>query len=206
MFLKKLIVGEIQANCYVVGSAKGSEAIVIDPGAEGEKILSVTEENDLKIKYIVNTHGHIDHTGADAFLLENIVPRPLLCVHKDDAAMLSSGELSLASSLGLKTKPLSADILLKDGDSIEIYGMSLKVIHTPGHTPGGISLLTDGILFTGDTLFSGGIGRTDLPGGSATVLMNSIHEKLLVLENTVVICPGHGDDSELGREKQWFTG
>ncbi len=187
----------MQANCYILAKAPSAEAIIIDPGADYPKIKSALDEDNLKAQVIINTHGHIDHIGANH---EFGVP---VWIHRLDADLLMSpvknGSLIFLQA-AYKSPPASR--LLEDGEEIAVAGITLKVIHTPGHTPGGICLKVDDILFTGDTLFAGSVGRTDLPGGSQQKLVNSIKEKLLVFDDNTVIYPGHGPSSTIGDEKR----
>lgn len=193
----RLIVGFMESNCYIIN--EGEEAIIIDPGGEGELILDKLNELKTKVIYIVNTHGHMDHIGANKIIKDNTGAKIL--IHKKDAKMLTDGWLNLSAVFYEETVSYPADRLLEDGDDIEISNLKLKVIHTPGHTKGGICLLGDRFVFTGDTLFASGIGRTDFPGGSYKTLIDSITNHLLVLEETTIIYPGHGDSSTIGREK-----
>jgi len=173
----------MEANCYILYNPDKREGLIIDPGAEGACLIKFIKEEKISINYIINTHGHPDHIGANRKVKE-YTNAPIL-IHQYDAPMLGKRE-------GVLT-------LIKDGDLIECAGMKLKVLHTPGHTPGGISLLTDDSIFTGDTLFSGSIGRSDLPGGSQGVLLNSI-EKILSLDENLTIYPGHGPPTTVGQE------
>jgi len=150
------ILPEFETNTYLVWDEKTSEAIIIDPAFPAPALIN--ELKNLKLKYVVNTHGHGDHIGGNEFVLQNFkVP---LCIHKNDAEMLSNPYLNLSNSFGIDIISPKADILLKDGDKIIIGNEVIKVIHTPGHTSGGICLHTDNLLFSGDTLFCESIGRT----------------------------------------------
>ena len=199
MVIKGLVVGPLQVNCYLVGCEETKEGIVIDPGGDVPLILSEIMALGLKIKYIVNTHGHIDHVSGNKALQEALkVP---IAIGKLDAPWLTNPPGGLAFLLGLPTSP-PADILLEEEDEITFGQMALRVLHTPGHTAGGISLLNQGVVFVGDTLFNTGIGRTDLPGGDFKALMETIKAKLFTLpEETVVYC-GHGPSTTIGREKR----
>ena len=201
MILKKLVVGPFAANCYIIGSELTKEGMIIDPGDEAGEILKSVRDGQLDIKFIVLTHGHIDHVGAVKEVKE--VTGAEVCVHTDDAKSISGQEGQLISRLvsGLSySAPPSPDRLLKGGDSIDLGDLHLGVLHTPGHTPGGICLLGNGVLFTGDTLFNCGIGRTDLPGGSYSQLMNSLHTKLMILPDSTIVYPGHGPETTIGAE------
>ncbi|MCD6451483.1 MAG: MBL fold metallo-hydrolase [Acidobacteria bacterium] len=200
MILEKLVVGPLEVNCYIFGDENG-EVVVIDPGAEGERIIAFIEERGYRPRYIINTHCHIDHIRANADV-KGKYNIPIL-VHKEDAPILTSPQdAELEEMIGGKPSP-PADRLLSEGDEIKVGSFTLRVIHTPGHTPGGISLLFDDGVFTGDTLFAGGVGRTDLPGGSWDTLVSSIREKLLVLPDSLPIYPGHGPSSTIGEEKRY---
>ncbi len=205
MIVKKLIVGLLQANCYLLADEDARRAAIIDPGGDGEKISSVIEREGWEPEVLIDTHGHIDHVTANAFLKRKYgVP---LLVHAEDAPMISDPALNLViPGLG-EVDFIPPDRLLAGGDEVRVGSLRLEVIATPGHSPGGISLLVprhDGpdIVFTGDTLFAGGVGRTDFPGGSITVLLDSIRTRLLCLPDETIVCPGHGPDSTIGREKE----
>ena len=199
MIVKKLEVGPFASNCYIVGSEANKEGVIIDPGADAEEILKNVKKLGLNTKLIVLTHGHIDHVGAlkevkDATGAE-------VAIHTDEAESLQ--ERSLATLFGLSyPTPPPPDRLLKGGDSIDIGDLHLLVLHTPGHSPGGICLLGEGVVFSGDTLFNFGIGRYDLPGGSGSQLMNSIHTKLMILPDNTIVYPGHGPATTIGTERR----
>jgi glyoxylase-like metal-dependent hydrolase (beta-lactamase superfamily II) len=199
MVVKRLVVGLLQVNCFVVFDQISKEAIIIDPGGGAREILKFVEKNNLKIKYIVNTHGHLDHT-YDNRKIKEATGAPLL-IHKLDAEMLTSPAKNFSLVMGIIFKSPPADKLLNEGDIIEFGNISLKVLNTPGHTPGGISLFTDKVVFVGDTLFTGSVGRTDLPGGSMEELLKGIKEKLLILPDDTIVHPGHGPSTTIGRER-----
>jgi len=202
VIIKKLVVGPFASNCYIVGSELTKEGMIIDPGDEAGQILKSVRDGQLDIKFIVLTHGHIDHVGAVKEVKQATGAE--VCVHTDDAKSISEQEGRLISMLvsGLSyPAPSSPDRLLKDGDSIDLGNLHFLVLHTPGHTPGGICLLGNGVLFTGDTLFNYGVGRTDLPGGSYSQLMNSLHTKLMVLPDETIVYPGHGPETTIGAER-----
>ena len=206
MILKRLVVGPFAANCYIVGSELTKEGMIIDPGDEAGEILKSVGDEQLDIKFIVLTHGHIDHAGAVKEVKEATGAE--VCVHTDDAKSISGQDGRLIGMLvaGLSyPAPPVPDRLLKDGDSIHLGDLHFGVLHTPGHTPGGICLLGNGVLFTGDTLFNYGVGRTDLPGGSYSELMNSLHTKLMVLPDDTFVCPGHGPETTIGAERRGNT-
>ncbi len=199
MYFKWFPVGPLQANCYLIGCDETREVAVVDPGGDADKILRQVAADSLKVKYVINTHGHADHIAANKEVLKKT--GAALLVHKDDAEMLTSSHRNLSALAGWNLAGRSADRLLQDGDVINLGSVQLEVLHTPGHTPGGISLLADGLVLTGDTLFAGGIGRTDLPGGSFTQLIESIRKKLLTLDDEIKVYPGHGPMSTIGEER-----
>ena len=194
MFLRKIIVGELQTNCYIVADENSKEALIIDPGAEIEKILQVIEKNHLKPRYIVCTHGHPDHSGEVKKLSEKI--NAPVYIHEKDAVMLNH---PIASALGLEA-PASIQFLA-DGQEIKLGELNFRVLYTPGHSKGGISLYSNKILFSGDTLFAGSIGRMDLPGGSQSDLVHSL-KKLLSFSADTKVYPGHGPETSIGDEKK----
>lgn len=185
MKIKKIVAGELEVNCYLVwdgGEESSNEAILIDPGAEGERIIDTIRRERLKVVCIVNTHGHPDHTGANEFI-RGKTHAPLF-IHSADKSAITGKNIKL----------------LEDGDIIETGFLPFQVLHTPGHTPGSICLYGGNALFTGDTLFAGGTGRTDLPGGDAGALRDSL-DKIYLLKKNPTIYPGHGPSSTLDREK-----
>jgi glyoxylase-like metal-dependent hydrolase (beta-lactamase superfamily II) len=187
-------------NCFIVGCEKSHEAIVIDPGGDVDKILDATYKSNLNIKYIVNTHGHFDHAGGNKAIKEATGAEIL--IHRFDAPMLRQISMTaMAMGIVLEDSP-PADLTVDEGDEIRFGKIALRVIHTPGHSPGGISLYTDGIVFAGDTLFYGSIGRTDLPGSSFPTLISSIKEKLFPLGDHVRVYSGHGPTTTIGTEKR----
>jgi hydroxyacylglutathione hydrolase len=199
MILKSLVVGSFASNCYIIGSEISREAIIIDPGDASNIILKHVQELNLNIKYIVLTHGHPDHCAA----LKNIqeVTQAQIAIHSADINLMHDKAMSLFLGLGYHEAP-EPDFLLKDSDNICISGLMLQVLSTPGHTPGSICLLGDGIVFTGDTLFNFSIGRSDLPGGNGKVLMQSIQNKLMTLPDETIVYPGHGPATTIGTERR----
>lgn len=186
-------------NCYIFGDDKTKEVVVIDPGEEFPLIWEKIQEAEYEVKGIVLTHGHADHIGAVAEL-KNKTEAPIY-IHPEDQEMLTDPKLNRSLYFGVAITAPQADKLLKEGEILKIGSVSLKVIHTPGHTPGGICLEYDKILFTGDTLFAGSIGRTDFPGSSFQSLIYSIKRKLLILPDEIEIFPGHGPSSTIGEER-----
>ena len=192
-------VGMLQANCYLVYDGQTKEALVIDPGAEGVKLQKEIEKRELKVKYLVNTHGHSDHIGANQYLQE-VTGAPLY-IHAEDSAKLTDERKNLSVYMDKEINKPAANGCLQDGDVLEVGSLRWEVRHTPGHTEGGICLVGEGVCFSGDTLFAGSIGRTDLPGGSFAKIISSIKTKLLVLDDQVVVYPGHGPQTSIGKEK-----
>jgi glyoxylase-like metal-dependent hydrolase (beta-lactamase superfamily II) len=200
--------GPIQANCFILGCEETRKAVVIDPGDNVDQILTTLANDQLTVEHIINTHGHFDHVGANK-RLKDVTGADIL-IHSADAAMLSQLSASAAAwGMRAENSP-AADRQLEDGDTITFGTHTLKVLHTPGHTPGGICLYTeyenDGTLhravFVGDTLFAGSIGRTDFPGGSFDTLINSIRTKLFALDENVTVYPGHMGNTTIGTEKR----
>ena len=201
MIIKDLTVGPIMANCFIVGCEKTREAAVIDPGDDTDKILMTLAGLKLKVKYIINTHGHFDHVGGNR-KMKDATGADIL-IHSLDAPMLDYLSQS-ASALGMNAEDSPPpDRMLKDGDEVKFGNIILKVIHTPGHSPGGIALYSDGVVFVGDTLFAGSIGRTDFPGGDFETLLSSIRKKLFVLGDDVRVFTGHGPETTIGAEKKY---
>jgi len=204
MEIVQLETGAMKVFCYLVSCPTTHEAAVIDPGGDEERILTAAAARGLTIRLIINTHGHPDHTLGNARLRE-ATGAPIV-MHGDDARWISSPEAAAAfASLGLPFSP-PPDRIVSDGENLPLGTTALTVLHTPGHSPGSICLLSEGNLFTGDSLFVGAAGRVDLPGGSFDTLLASLAAKLLPLPDTTVIWPGHdyGDTptSTIGREKQ----
>lgn len=200
MKIISMSVGLLEANCYILYDENSKEAIIIDPGGDGEYILSKIEEEKLNVRYIVLTHGHFDHIGAVGFLKDKT--GGLVAIHKLDAENLMNGYKNLSYSMGIEMKQTEADLLLEHGSVIEFGDVKCKIIHTPGHSEGSICILAPGIVFTGDTLFRGSIGRTDFPGGNYEVLLKSIAKNLLSLDDNTVVYPGHGLETTIAAEKE----
>ncbi|MDR7869847.1 MAG: MBL fold metallo-hydrolase [Tissierellaceae bacterium] len=193
--------GIYSVNCYIIYSVNNMEGLVIDPGGDADTILKIIEDNKVDVKNIVLTHGHGDHIGAVSTLKQELnVP---VYIHEDDLIMLQDADRNLSSSMAIGSIELRPDELLKDGDVIQLGKHKVEVIHTPGHTPGCICLKVDKYLFSGDTLFKASIGRTDLMGGSFDDIINSIKEKLFILDDDVVVLPGHGDTTTILAEKMY---
>lgn len=201
MKIIRIPTGIYAVNCYIVYSTESLEGIVVDPGGDVNTILKSINSNNIKIKNIVLTHGHGDHIGAVLELKEELgVP---VLVHENDLIMLQDASLNLSSTMAMGTVEIKPDGLLKDGDTLEIGSHIIEVIHTPGHTPGCISLRIGNYVISGDTLFKGSIGRTDLMGGNSEQIIKSIKERLLVLKDDTIVLPGHGDSTTILEEKMY---
>ncbi len=193
-------VGAFQENCYLYACPETHEAVIIDPGDEAESILQTVQELNLVPKYIINTHGHIDHICAiDA--VSEVYPVPL-AIHPDDVYMYTDEHMAQMFGRPAPLVQRKPDILLQEGDVLTFGTLSLSVLHTPGHTPGGICLVSEPYcVFSGDTLFNRSIGRTDLAGGNYEQIIQSIREKLYVLDDDLVVFPGHGTPTTIIEEK-----
>ena len=200
LMVRGIVVGAFAENCWVIGSRRTREAIAIDPGDQADEILAMARDMGVEIKVIANSHAHVDHilgvrdvksaTGA-TFLM-----------HEGELAIARSASRTAAMFGQAAEPPPDPDHYLSEGDEVEVDGVKLKVIHTPGHTPGSLSFYTEGMLFSGDTLFQGSIGRTDLPGGDYQQEMASIVDKLLALPDDTIVLPGHMRETRIGTERQ----
>jgi len=209
MFLENLVVGPLESNCIIFGCKKSKEAVVIDPGDEAKKILNYLNQNELNLKYILQTHAHIDHIGGAEELQKKTQTKVLL--HRNELLVLESLEMQ-ALMFGLEAKPPpKINRFIKEDDNITVGNYEMRVIHSPGHSPGSVCFYISSsmngnekhILFAGDTLFCRGIGRYDLPGGSYEQLMKSIRDKLFALPDNTMVYPGHGPTTTIGAEKQY---
>lgn len=203
MLFRALELGPFLANCYIVGSDRTGEGIIIDPVAEAETIMDNVRQLGLTIKLIIATHSHPDHIMALGQIKEE-TGAPFAMHEAESAGMIASG---MARVMGMfmsgSAEPLpKPDMLLKDGEAIEVGDLSFTVLHTPGHSPGGISLYGHGMVFVGDTLFNFSIGRTDFPGCSHQQLIESINSKLLTLPDETIVYPGHGPQTTIRAERQ----
>jgi glyoxylase-like metal-dependent hydrolase (beta-lactamase superfamily II) len=207
MIHEVVVVGPLQCNCSILGDEETREAIVIDPGDEVERVLAVLEKHNLKARYIVNTHAHFDHVGNCRELKEATGAE--ISLHKADLPIYETAprQAALFAMYGVRPIRMTAvDQFLRDADGLQVGKIAAQAIHTPGHTPGSLSLHVPGsvrdLLFAGDTLFNGSIGRTDLPGGDFDQLMKSIKDRLLTLDDETEIWPGHGPKTTIGRERR----
>jgi hydroxyacylglutathione hydrolase len=202
MIIKMLVVGSFAANCYIVGSSTTKQGMIIDPGAEADTILKTVRQTGLSIATIVITHAHIDHVGALREVQQSTGAQ--FAVHEAEKGVAFSAPVRMLTSLGISPvkSPPRPDRLLKDGDRIDVGDLSFEVLYTPGHSAGGICLSGHGVVFSGDTLFNLGVGRTDFPGMSHERLMKSIREKLMVLPDETVVYPGHGPSTTIGDERR----
>jgi glyoxylase-like metal-dependent hydrolase (beta-lactamase superfamily II) len=201
LIIKELVVGPLMANCFIFGCEETKEAVVIDPGGDADRILFSLADPGLKVKYIINTHGHFDHVSANG-KIKDATGADIL-IHPLDAPML--GMLSSNAAvfgISVENSP-PCDQTIEEGDTVSFGKITLNVIHTPGHTPGGISLYTDKIVFVGDTLFAGSIGRTDFPGGDFNTLISSIKTKLFKMDDDMRVLSGHGPETSIGSEKRF---
>ncbi len=200
MIIETIPLGIYATNCYIFGDSLSKEVVIIDPADEANKIINIIEKNNYIVKYIIITHGHFDHILA----LKDIKQKynAPVAIHKDDAEYLSNNNANLSVDVpNVKIESVTADIILNDGDVINLGKYKLEIIHTPGHTNGGICIKADDVLFSGDTLFLNSIGRTDLPTGSFDKLEASI-KKLYTLGDNIKVYPGHGPSTTIGQEKR----
>ena len=203
VIIRQTAIGPYRVNTYLLACAQTKKAVLIDPGGEAERLIKMVRDEGVELISILNTHDHADHVLANQEL-QAVFPVPV-CMHEADDIFFAAAEVRQKSEkeLGLPA-PAPADIRLTDGQVLEVGGLRLRVIHTPGHTPGSVCFLAAGNLFTGDTLFVGDVGRTDLTGGSLDTLINSLREKVIVLPEETIIWPGHDygetPTSTVGRE------
>lgn len=203
MIQKGLTVGLLEVNCYILGDEVTKEAVVIDPGGDEDEILDVLNYNKFNLKLIIDTHGHFDHVDANLPLKEATGAK--IAIHEADAQMLAQPSAEAMFFTGNRLRLSQADILLKEGDILTFGQYRLKVLHTPGHTPGGISLVLEDhtYVYVGDLLFAGSIGRTDFPGGSYDALINAVKTKIFPLGDNFNVYPGHGPITTVGQERKY---
>jgi hydroxyacylglutathione hydrolase len=202
MIIKTLTVGSFAANCYIVGSSETKRGMIIDPGADADIIMKTVQQTGLSISIIVITHAHMDHVGALREVQKKTNAR--FAIHEAEKGFVFSTPMRMLTSLGVSPvkSPPKPDRLLRDGDLIDLGDLHFEVLYTPGHSSGGICLLGHGVVFSGDTLFKFGIGRTDFPGMSHERLIKSIGEKLMVLPDETIVYPGHGPPTTIGDERR----
>ena len=202
-----------QTNCFVVATGPGQECVIVDIPPEPEAAVDLVRQHDLRVAAVIATHGHIDHVGGMGTGVRDLNPQAPVHIHDDDRHMLldpvgTSGQLGgLLERAGLDTRPPEVIEGLAHGDTVSGAGLRFKAIHTPGHTKGSVCLLLEvegeaPVLFSGDHLFKGSIGRTDLPGGSFEELMQSMEERILPLDDSIRVLPGHGESTTIGHERQ----
>jgi glyoxylase-like metal-dependent hydrolase (beta-lactamase superfamily II) len=201
LIVATLPVGMIQTNCYVVGCGDTQEGVIIDPGGHPQRILAEVERHGFSIKYVLNTHGHFDHTDGNGAIVE--ATGAPLALHPLDLPLLQASGGAALFGLQADASP-APDLELHDGDELEVGTLRFQVLHTPGHTPGHVCFYepAEGALFDGDVLFYRGVGRTDLEGGSWQQLMDSIRRVLLALPDQTIVYSGHGPATTIGDEKQ----
>ena len=201
LMVRGIVVGVFAENGWIIGSRRTGEAIAIDPGDQAEDILNLARDMGLKVKVIANSHAHLDHILGVRGVQEATGAKFLM--HPQELEIARSAVQTADVFLGRPIEPPpEPDAVLADGDEVEVAGVKLKVIHTPGHTPGSLSFYTEGMLFSGDTLFQGSIGRTDLPGGDYQQEMSSIVDRLLKLPDETIVLPGHMQETKIGIERQ----
>lgn len=201
--LEIIVNGPINANCYIVADVTSGDALIVDPGAEPERIASFVAEKKWRVAQIAATHAHVDHIGAAA-PLQALVGKPPIALHGDDLQVLATMSLQ-AGVFGFERYPTpEIDVVLNDADTYQIGSLGYRVVHTPGHSPGGCCFYFEEqkVLLTGDTLFAGTIGRCDLPGGDGRALLTSVRTKLLTLDDAVTVYPGHGPSTTIGQERR----
>jgi hydroxyacylglutathione hydrolase len=198
MIIRSLVVGPLENNCFIIADENTKEGLVVDPGDEPDRILDLINKNSFNIKYIVCTHAHFDHVGAVPDLKKETGAK--IVIHRDDLELYKSTK-DQAAIWGYELDPLpEPDMFVSEGDKIEVGDLKFEILHTPGHSPGGICLYGEGILITGDTLFAGSVGRTDFYGGDMEKLKRSFR-RLLSLSDKIKVLPGHGPETTIGQER-----
>lgn len=199
MFIHNVLAGTYGVNCYIIGDNETKKGAVIDPGGNAHEIIRVINDNKINVEYIILTHGHGDHIGAVEELKEKTNAKIL--AHEEEKYILNDAQNNLTVAIGMGEIKIEADEYLKENQVVKIGNLELKIIHTPGHTPGCMCIMVDDVMFTGDTLFAGSIGRTDLPGGDYDTILNSV-KKLSKFDEEITIYPGHGPSSKIGIEQR----
>lgn len=201
LLIENIVVGQLHTNCYIVIDNQSQQGAVIDPGGDPEIILQTISEYNVSIKWIINTHGHIDHIAGNSEIKRKTDAK--IMIHALDEPMLKDPELNGASWLGIPFASCNADVIIETLNPITIGTHEFQVFHTPGHSPGSIVLYKDGVIFSGDLLFKGGVGRWDLPGGNKQDLIASL-QRLFELPKSTIVYPGHGPRTTIGEENIEF--
>ena len=200
MLVQAFVTGPLETNTFVVADRATAEAIVIDPGGEPGEILAFLAKERLRCRQIVNTHGHFDHVSGNRAL--KAATGASLLIHAEDAPMLGQAESHARFFMVRAENSPPADVYLADREELRVGKVLLRVVHTPGHSPGSVTLVAPGMAFCGDLVFYGSVGRTDLPGGSEKTLLESIRSHILTLPDDTVLHPGHGPDTTVGLERR----
>ncbi len=201
IIIRGIVVGQFTENCWVIGNRRTGEAICVDPGDQPDEVLAMARDMGVRVKYIANSHAHIDHILGVGAVREATGAQFLL--HAGDLELARNTAAMAKGWMGVDIpNPPDPDAFLKDGDDIDVDGLKLKVLHTPGHTRGSVCFYANGVLFAGDTLFQGSVGRTDLPGGDEAEELASIVDRLLVLPDDTIVLPGHMAQTTIGEERQ----
>lgn len=201
MIIKNYHTGPLAVNCYVVADEKTKKAFMVDPGGHNLNMVNYIKDNGLVLEYIILTHAHGDHMGGVQDIQKEFPDAKLVaCIH--DKALLEDAKLNMSTMVYGYPVAFSADLYVADGETMKVGDLELKFLHTPGHTPGGMCILAEDVLFSGDTLFEQSIGRTDFPGSSYQDILKSIHEKLFVLPDDTKVLPGHMGPTTIGYEKE----
>lgn len=201
--IKKLVLGSVSTNCYIVSNRQTKEALIVDPADNADRIREILATNELELKAILLTHGHFDHISAVSELVQTFRV-PVYC-HEAEKELLEDANLNLSAIMGSDGPcTITASNLVKDNENLELIHEKIQVLHTPGHTKGGACyyFMEEGCIFVGDTIFLESIGRTDFPTGNAAALVKSVQEKLYVLDSNIKLYPGHGPATSIGYEKE----
>jgi len=200
MMIRTVVVGEFQANCYLVVDEQSGKGMLIDPGGDAEALLALVEQERVELVLVIVTHAHIDHIGALDIVRRSTGAKAV--IHSADACSLQDPDLNLSVLMNQPQRFELPEVVVEHGSTMLLGKMTVQFIHTPGHTPGSISVLVDEHVFTGDCLFAGGIGRVDLPGGNWDALTSSIKERLYLLPDVTKVFPGHGPETTIGKERK----
>jgi glyoxylase-like metal-dependent hydrolase (beta-lactamase superfamily II) len=201
MIIKSFHTGPLAVNCYVVTDDETKKTFIVDPGGYNKVMVNYIKDNNLIVEYIILTHGHGDHIGGVPDLMKDF-PGAKLAIHINDRPLIENANLNMSTMVFGYPVSFSADQYLADGETLSVGNMELKLFHTPGHSPGGMCILVENVLFSGDTLFEQSIGRTDFPGSSYPEIKRSIHEKLFTLPDDTRVLPGHMGPTTIGSEKE----